>query len=304
MIDLGPDIYSTSMKVAFLFSGQGAQAPGMGKDVGGDVFKKADEILGFELSEICFNGPQETLNKTDICQPALLTTSIALLRAFKKPDAEVVAMTGLSLGEYTALVACGVLSFEDGLRIVRQRGHFMQEACDSVKSGMASVIGMERSKIEAIVAEVAKDGVVNVANYNSPDQIVISGEETALKKAIELLTKAGARRVIPLKVAGAYHSSIMKRAEEKLLPVLENAKFSDASIPFMSNSHRRLMSSGAEIKGVMKTQISSPVFWEDSIRILEAQGVTGVYEFGPGNILCALVRKISPSIETTSVSTV
>lgn len=279
---------------------------GMGKtlyeqySVAKELFDKADGILGFSLSKICFEGPEEELNKTNICQPALLVTSYAAMAVLKQtsglPDWSCSA--GLSLGEYTALAAAEALSFEDAARIVERRGTFMQEDCNRVKSTMASVIGMERDKIQEVLATI--EGVVVIANLNSPGQIAISGEVGAIQQAIEKLTAAGARKVIPLKVAGAFHSPLMKPAEEKLK--LELAKI-NVKVPVksvISNVTANYVKSAEEIKDNLSRQVSNPVLWADSMQKLIDDGYDNFIEIGPGKVLTGLMKKINPNVTTTN----
>ncbi|MEK7805584.1 MAG: ACP S-malonyltransferase, partial [Planctomycetota bacterium] len=245
-------------KTALLFPGQGAQYAEMGKDFyeqykeAREVFNKANEVLGFDLSALCFHGKQEELNKTSICQPAILVTSIAILEVLKKYSSiqmdTCLAACGLSLGEYTAHVAAGSLTFTDGVRLVYKRGLFMQEACTANPGGMASVIGLEDEKVEKICNEMKSLGIICAANYNSPGQVVISGEKTLLEKASILAKERGARMVVPLKVDGAFHSELMSSASSKLSRELDLTPFSKPKIPVVANIHAQYVREPEEIK--------------------------------------------------------
>lgn len=290
------------MNVAYLFAGQGAQKVGMGKDLveafpqARDLFERASAILGFDLARVCFEGPAEELNRTDRCQPALLVHGIACLEVAKAkgfPEAE--AAAGLSLGEYTAHVYAGSLTFEDGVRLLQNRGRFMQEACDAVPSGMVSILGLDREKVaEAVDGQ----GDVGVANLNAPGQIVISGENGALERAVAKCKELGAKRAIPLKVAGAYHSVVMKPAQEKMRAALAEVRIGRPRVPVYANVSARALVEPEEIRAALASQICASVLWEDSVR---AMGAATYYEFGPGGVLAGLVRKIDEKAQTTSI---
>lgn len=300
-------------KTAFLFPGQGSQYTGMGKDFyehfkeAREVFDQANEILGFDLAELCFNGKQEELNKTSICQPAILVTSIAILEVLKKNYSNWTdtchAAAGLSLGEYTAHVSAGSITFKDAVRLVYKRGMFMQEACDSKPGGMVSIIGLDDEKVEQICAEMKPLGVICAANYNSPGQVVISGEKTILEKASTLAKERGAKMVVSLKVDGAFHSYLMNPASSKLSKELETTPISKSNIPIVANISARYVTEPDEIKTSLAKQLNSPVRWHQSICMLIRDGFDKFYEIGPGKSLSGLMKRIDPAQEIKNIDT-
>jgi [acyl-carrier-protein] S-malonyltransferase len=287
--------------IAFLFPGQGAQAVGMGREVAGqlpaarELFDRANAVLGYDLAELCFHGPQEKLDSTVHSQPALYVTSLAALEKLRTEKPEVVAecqaAAGLSLGEYTALVFAGVMTFEDGLRLVAERGAAMQAAADATPSGMVSVIGMEREPLEALCAELRGDDVLQVANLLCPGNIAVSGSAAAIARLVARAEQDGLRYV-RLAVAGAFHTSIMQPAVERLTAALANVPMQPPRIPVVSNVDAVPHHDPEEIRQLLVRQVVSPVLWEASQRYLLAQGFDLFYEVGPGRVLRGLLKRI------------
>ncbi|MBU8907048.1 ACP S-malonyltransferase [Desertibacillus haloalkaliphilus] len=296
-------------KVAFLFPGQGSQYVGMGqalaaeKEEVNNVFKRADERLGFSLSDVIFNGPEDTLKLTENTQPALLTMSVAVLKALEDYEITPDYVAGHSLGEYSALVSAGALSFEDAVYAVRQRGLFMEEAVPAGVGAMAAILGMEREPLEAITNEVTESGdSVQLANLNCPGQIVISGTAEGVKQASDQAKEAGAKRVIPLQVSGPFHSALMKPAAEKLSDVLTNVTIEDAKVPVVANVDAKEVTDAGLIREKLIEQVYSPVLWEDTVRRLMDLGVDTFIEVGSGNVLSGLVRKVQRRATVFAVS--
>ena len=291
-------------KTALLFAGQGAQVVGMGKDLAEKFpaaqawFDRANVALGYDLAGVCFNGPEADLTKTENAQPGIFLVSWVAFQLLKEqvPSLKFEATAGLSLGEFTALTAAGVLSFEDGLRVVRQRGKFMQEACDVTKGGMAAIIGLE----EAPTREVCAEAGVVLANLNCPGQLVISGAAENIAKACELAKTKGAKRALPLPVAGAYHSPLMASAQPKLAAELAAANISAPLVPVISNVTAQ--AHGADISARLVEQVCASVLWENSIRALLAQGFTRFIELGPGTALSGFMKRIDKTVTMLNVS--
>ncbi|HZL89068.1 MAG TPA: ACP S-malonyltransferase [Pirellulaceae bacterium] len=297
---------------AFLFPGQGAQTVGMGRQLAQSlpsaraIFDRANEILGYDLAQLCFEGPAEKLDSTVHSQPALFVTSLAALEWLKanKPDVAnaAAATAGLSLGEYTALVFAGVMSIEDGLRVVQQRGAAMQEAADATPSGMVSILGLERDQIEALCDQARGSGeVLQIANLLCPGNIVVSGHKSACGKVAELATAAGAMKTIPLAVAGAFHTPIMQPAASRLTAALAGVTLRKPRIPVVSNVDAQPHDDPEEIRQLLVKQLVAPVRWEDSQRWLLSQGYGPQWEVGPGRVLRGLLRRIERKAEADGV---
>ena len=290
--------------VAFLFAGQGSQYIGMGKDLyetfpeSKAVFDKAQEVLGFDLKKLCFEEPEHLLKITTVSQPAILTVSIAALEAFKtKSEVRPKFLAGLSLGEYTALVAAGSLTLEDGLKLVRKRSEIMNQAAAKNPGKMAAVLDLSFEKVKEICLRTQAE----MANLNAPGQIVISGRPEAVDRAKDLCLKEGAKRVIELEVSAGFHSSLMLRASVELKEVLEAVSFSDCKVPVVSNYTARPEYRISQIRENLVYQMYSPVKWEESMKFMLAQGVAKFFEFGPGKVLKGLMRRIDPNIEVKSI---
>ncbi|THF81329.1 ACP S-malonyltransferase [Cohnella fermenti] len=296
-------------KIAFVFPGQGAQAVGMGKDACAEfeaskrIFDRADAALGFSLSQLAFEGPDEQLKMTAYTQPALLTTSIALLEAFRSRGIAPDYVAGHSLGEYSALVAADVLDFEDAVRLVRSRGLFMEQAVPGGKGAMAATLGAERDALEALCKDItAGVGPVELANVNCPGQIVVSGSAEGVAAVVERGKEAGAKRVIPLEVSGPFHSSLMRPAADQLAEELKKVAFRDANVPVVVNVNAKPVTEGAELNRLLVEQVVSPVLWEDSVRFLIGQGVDTFVEIGSGTVLAGLIKKIDKTVKIISVN--
>jgi [acyl-carrier-protein] S-malonyltransferase len=291
---------------ALLFAGQGSQTVGMGRDLAErlevcrDLFGKGNDILGRDLRRICFEGPDDLLTQTDNAQPGILLTSLICLEALRAqmPSLTFGAVAGLSLGEFTALTVAGALTVEDGLALVQQRGRFMQEACDATSGSMASIIGMD----ELVLTEVCREADVDIANLNCPGQIVISGQTDKIGKAVELAKARGAKRALPLQVAGAYHSRLMRVAQEKLAAVLADVTIREPTVTVVHNVTARPAERVGEIKELLVRQVTSSVRWADSMEWLITQGYTRFIELGPGSVLSGLMKRINKGVEMLGVA--
>ena len=298
-------------RIAFLFPGQGAQSVGMGKRLAESLpaaralYDRAGEVLGYDLARLCFEGPAEELDSTVRSQPALFVTSLAAVEALRAEAPDVVlaceATAGLSLGEYTAMVFAGVMEFEDGLRLVHKRGAAMQQAADATPSGMVSLLGLERVEVEALCKKARGSDVLEIANLLCPGNIVISGSNAACERAAEMAQSFGAMRAVPLAVAGAFHTVIMKPAESKLAEALADVPMQPPRIPVVANLDARPHDDTEQIRKLLMRQVLEPVQWEDSMRYLLAEGFDQFYEVGPGRVLRGLLRRIDRGASCQSV---
>lgn len=299
-------------KLAFVFPGQGAQTVGMAQALcdslpaARKLFDEAASILGYDLLEVCSKGPKEKLDSTAVSQPAIYVASLAALESLraKEPgvEAECAATAGLSLGEYTALAFAGVLSFADGLRLVKIRGEAMQAASDATPSGMVSVLGLDLAKTEELCAKARPVGLMQVANHLCPGNIVVSGTKAACDEVEKLAPDMGAMKTIRLAVAGAFHTDLMKPADQTLAAALEKATLQPARIPVWSNVDAKPHTDPAEIRGLLVRQVLQPVQWEATMRTLLADGVTKFYEIGPQRVLAGLLKRVDRKMECVNIS--
>ncbi len=287
----------------FLFPGQGSQFAGMGKSLAENfpaaraVFDQADDALGFPISKLCFEGPEEDLKLTENTQPALLTVSIAALAVLQQHGVIPDYVAGHSLGEYSALVAAGSLDFSDAVRLVRQRGKFMQDAAVPGAGAMAALLKMPLDQLERVLREASRGAVVSAANYNSPDQIVIAGEASAVQRAMDLAKSAGAKKVVPLPVSAPFHCELMKPAQARLRPLLDATAFQNLKVPLVNNWQAREVLLGVDAREGLFQQIPNPVRWTDSIQHLALKGVDRWFEVGAGKVLVGLLKNILPGTQ-------
>lgn len=302
------------LRTCFLFPGQGAQSAGMAKDVAGTfraapaLFEKANDVVGFDLQKICFEGPAEKLNTTTISQPAIFTVSAAILEVLRtsppathiKPD----VTAGLSLGEYTALYAAGVIAFEDALLLVKKRGEAMQAAADQSEGAMVAIIGLDEEKVKALCDQAAEGELLGPVNFNCPGQIAISGTKSACERAVELAPKYEAIKAVPLQVAGAFHTSMMAPAAEALSKALADTKIADpADIKIIRNIDAEYYTSADSIRDGLTRQLTQPILWQKCMERLIADGAQSFYEIGPGKVLTSLTKRINRKANITNLST-
>lgn len=294
-------------KVAFLFPGQASQYPGMGRElaenhaVAKQVFDEADRALGFSISQMCFSGSENDLKLTANTQPAILTVSVATLRILEEKGIKPDFVAGHSLGEYSALVAAGALSFSDAVRLVRKRGTYMQEAVTAGEGAMAAILGLSHAVVADICKRAADGQVVSPANLNSPEQTVISGHAAAVKRAVELASQSGAKRAVILPVSAPFHCALMLPVQERLEADLRATPFSNLAMPVVTNVDADTVTTGEEARDALVRQVSMPVCWEESVRLLVEEGATSFVEVGPGRVLTGLLRQIERSVHASNV---
>ncbi len=295
-----------SGKTAFIFPGQASQYVGMGKDFfenfdcAKKVFEEADEALGFALSTLCFEGPEENLKQTEITQPSILTVSIAAYRVASEKGLHPQVAAGHSLGEYSALVAAGALDFKDAVRLVSTRGKLMQKAVPAGEGAMAAILGMEKKKIEECIDSLS-GLIVSVANYNSPRQTVISGKKEDVEKAVDFLKESGARKAVMLPVSAPFHCEMMKPAEEKLIPLLDDTAFAPSTFPVVANVDAKETVTAEDAKNKLKLQVSRSVLWQQSVEEMKRNGINTFIEIGPGKVLSGLVKQILSDVRIFNI---
>lgn len=299
-----------SRKIAYVFPGQGSQYVGMGKDlceqfaVARDVFGEADEALGFSLGRLCFSGPDRELQRTENTQPAILTTSIAALRVLEtETPLRADFAAGHSLGEYSALICAGAFSFLDAIKVVRQRGRFMQEAVPEGDGSMAVILGLEMDQVTLLCAEASNGEIVAPANYNGGGQIVIAGARSAVARAVTLAKKRGAKRVLDLRVSAPFHCELMRPAAERLSQALDPIAMQPLSVGVISNVEAEVYQDAARVKSLLTEQAVRPVRWEESVRKLETLGCRRIFEVGPGKVLKGLIKRINASLDVENFAT-
>jgi len=300
----------TQMKNAFIFPGQASQYIGMGKDLyenisnASDFVNRTTEIIGMDLKKYCFYGSEDDLKQTQITQPAIFVHSIAVRGILKEKGFYPDAVAGHSLGEYSALVAAGSLSYDDGLRLVKRRGELMQEAGEKFPGTMAAIIGLDKAQIYDLCDRVKDSGICQPANFNSPGQVAISGEKAAILKAIEVAREMGARKAVELEVSGAFHSPLMAFAQNGLKEALEITEFQDAEIPVFMNVHARPVQHKDDIRQLLFEQLTRPVLWEELVQNMVQSGISRFYEVGPGKVLTGLLKRIDKSVSCREIGTI
>jgi [acyl-carrier-protein] S-malonyltransferase len=298
------------LKIAFIFPGQGSQSPGMGRElaeafsVARQAFEQADAALGFPISKLCFEGPAEDLQLTANTQPAILAVSAAAAAVLSEKGIKPDFVAGHSLGEYSAYVAAGALGLADAVQLVRKRGTYMQEAVPVGQGAMAALLGLEGAAVEEVCREAAQGEVVSPANFNSPGQIVIAGAAAAVARAAELAKSLGAKRAIMLNVSAPFHCAMMQPAQDRLAVNLDAVEFKDPAVPVVNNVDSRIVRSGPDAKDGLRRQVTAPVRWEQSMRVLLAEGVKLFVEVGPGKVLSGLMRQIDRQAECLRVEDV
>jgi [acyl-carrier-protein] S-malonyltransferase len=293
--------------IAFVFPGQGSQSVGMGKALCEahprlrELYDEASAVLGYDIATLCFNGPAETLNLTEHTQPALLVSSIAALRALEPGALTPAAVAGHSLGEYTALVAAGGMTFRDAVGIVQKRGRYMAEAVPAGTGSVAALLGLDAETVMQACREAASSGIVQAANFNSPGQVVIAGEKAAVERAIEIAKAKGCKKAVPLPVSVPVHTPLMQRAADRLASDLAAISWSDLRMPLINNAEAKSILKARDIQPSLVRQLPSSVLWEDSVRAMAAMGIKTFVEIGPGTVLSGLIRRIVPEAVTMNV---
>ncbi len=294
--------------IGFVFPGQGSQSVGMGKALCDafphltQIYEEASAVLGYDIAALCFNGPAETLNLTEHTQPALLVSSVAALRALHPATITPVAVAGHSLGEYTALVAAGGLTFRDAVAIVQKRGRYMSEAVPAGTGAVAALLGLPAEAVKEACREAASSGVVQAANFNSPGQVVIAGEKAAVERAIEIAKTKGCKKAVPLPVSVPVHTPLMQKAADRLAADLASIAWTDLRMPLINNAEAKPIMKAADIQASLVRQLPSSVLWEDSVKAMAATGVKTFVEIGPGTVLTGLIRRIVPDATTLNVN--